>query len=383
MVQQETTASASRRLLDIGEAVDVRGRLARTSIATRLAFSVLAVTVVSLLVTVAVGLDHSEELTDGVVRARFAAVRSSRAIGVETYVRGLETDALQLASSPMAAEAATELGEAVTELTRLDGAVIDSLAVDLVDRYRDELLPRLEDVRGDVVPVGTVLPTGAAAIYLQSTYLAAAENAGIAVRLLGDARDGSRWSDVHADFHPRYRSIADRLGFDDLLLVDAETRVVLYSVEKRADVGTSLELGPFSGSALATLVDDVVRRADDGVTVRDLAPHAPAGDEPRLLVAAPVLDAGRADAVVVVVVAPDELNRIVTGDGEWEEAELGESGEVYLVGPDDRLRSDSRAFVEDRTGFRESVEAAGSVTADELRRIDAAGTTASIQRVDG
>ncbi|MEM9713249.1 MAG: adenylate/guanylate cyclase domain-containing protein, partial [Actinomycetota bacterium] len=47
------------------------------------------------------------------------------------------------------------------------------------------------------------------------------------------------------------------------------------------------------------------------------------------------------------------------------------------------LRSDSRAFVEDRTGFRESVEAAGSVTADELRRIDAAGTTASIQRVDG
>ncbi|MEO1061434.1 MAG: adenylate/guanylate cyclase domain-containing protein [Actinomycetota bacterium] len=357
-------------------------RRPRTSIATRLALSVLTVTVTSLIITVVVGLDSTDELTDDLVRARLEAVRSSRTLAVESYVGSVERQAVLLGESPMATDAAAGFTDGALELLDLSDAVVDPLRVELLDLYRDDVIPPLEAARGEPVNEPTVFPTGSIAIYLQANYRAAADGLDVDVDLINDARDGSAWTDVHAQLHGRYLEVAAQLDYEDILIVDADTRVVVYSVAKEAEFGTSLQLGPFSGSGLANLVDDVIDDPQGGAKVRDFAPYAPAGDRPQAFVGAPVLDGGRVVAAMVVRISPDEIDRIMTGEGDWEEAGLGETGEVYLVGGDDQLRSEARVFLEDRPTYLETTAEVGTVSAADQRRIVEGGTTIGVQDVD-
>ncbi len=42
-----------------------------------------------------------------------------------------------------------------------------------------------------------------------------------------------------------------------------------------------------------------------------------------------------------------KINRLMTMDKRWEESGMGKTGETFIVGPDDLMRSDSRLFLEE------------------------------------
>lgn len=358
-------------------------RLAGTSIATRLALALVGVTVVSLLVTSLVGLDSGDELTGERTRARLDAVRSSRAIAIESYVSSLDRRVEQLASTPMTVDAVQRFTEAYAELgATIDDDELDAVRVDLFDRYAADLIPSLEAARGRAVEVTSIFPAAPQGAYLQSTYLTAAEDVGVVPAVIGDARDGSAWTDVHIELHPRYRDIARRLEVEDLLLIDAESATIVYTVGKGPDTGTSLELGPYSGASLAGLVDQVLADPDSGIVFADFATYGAAGDVPTMFVGSAVVDDGRVIGVLVLRLSADEIARLATGEERWESVGLGESGEVYVVASDGRMRSESRAFLEDPGAYLDAVTVAGTTTEADRRRIEASGTTVSFQRVD-
>ena len=56
---------------------------------------------------------------------------------------------------------------------------------------------------------------------------------------LDDAGDGSRYSEAHAHFHPRFRDFTDRYGYRDMLLINLDGHVV-YSVKKQDDFASEL-----------------------------------------------------------------------------------------------------------------------------------------------
>jgi class 3 adenylate cyclase len=353
------------------------------SVATRLAVAIVVVAVVSLITTTLVGVVTGDRLSDGLLEAQFKATRTSKADEIETYLDAIANQTAIVAASPMTTDAAQRFTAAYNELARTDPDDLEAHNEELLTFYRDEYVPALEAVRGEEIRIRDVAPATPAGLYLQGTFLAGADEFGVAPRAIDDPADGSAWSEVHRELHPAFRSILDDVGFGDLYLIDPETGAVVYSVLKAPDFATDLEVGPYSGSTLATLVDRIKRAPEKGAVIgADFARYAPGLDRPVGFLGSPVLDGDDLVGVLAVQLPADEINRIMTSDGDWVSQGLGKTGEAFLIGPDDRMRSDSRVYLEDPTAYFSAAEAADTLTPDEANGVAAAGTTIVYQRAD-
>ena len=74
--------------------------------------------------------------------------------------------------------------------------------------------------------------------------------------------------------------------------------------------------------------------------VVDFAPFMPALGRPIALTGAAIFDGAEQIGILFIQFPLDEINRVMTGDGNWERDGLGRTGEVYLVGQDLLMRSD-------------------------------------------
>jgi class 3 adenylate cyclase/HAMP domain-containing protein len=117
------------------------------------------------------------------------------------------------------------------------------------------------------------------------------------------------------------------------------------------------------------------------VCFADFAPYAPAHGDPEAFMAVPVLDHGAVIAVLVAQLADEEIDKVVTGDRQWQQDGFGATGEAYLVGPDHRVRSAPRDFYENRELYLADLARAGQSQAD-LDEIVRYGTPVLHQRVD-
>ena len=182
---------------------------------------------------------------------------------------------------------------------------------------------------------------------------------------------------AHAAEHPALRDFQQLFGFYDLFLVgpEADGFPIFYSVFKEADFATRLLDGPYAGSGLA---DAVAAAAASGqAELVDFRPYAPSHDAPAAFLALPLGGEEGPEGPLLAVQMPiTGIDEVMTGGGSWRESGLGESGETYLVGPDLRLRSNSRFFLEDPAGY------AASLPAPEAERLRRFGTTVLLQGVD-
>ena len=110
--------------------------------------------------------------------------------------------------------------------------------------------------------------------------------------------------------------------------------------------------------------------------------------------AAPVIDQGVVIGVLIAQLSNDEIDNVVTGGRRWRQEGFGASGEAYLVGPDQLVRSTPRAFYENREAYFAELKAGGA--SDEQiaavrryetpvlhQRIDTQATRAALASVEG
>jgi len=169
-----------------------RIRFRNISVATRIATAIIIIAVGALAVTLVYGSIVRDGITRGALDARFAAATTAKADELERYVESLLTDTLQLASSPMTANASRRFAEAYAELPSPD-SLNQKLRTAVVAEYRDVYLPALAEARARPVAVGDVSPATDGARYLQGAYLGAALLDEVAPITLEDARDGTAW----------------------------------------------------------------------------------------------------------------------------------------------------------------------------------------------
>lgn len=349
------------------------------SLTSWLAVVVLTITVISLIVVSIVSLSHGTELSDNILEQRVRALRSLKASEIARYVNTTIAQTSALASSDTTVEATERFTQAYRELLTQDPGT--AATDDVLSFYRYEFGPDLEAATGVTIAWRDLVPTGNASTYLQYAYVTANESGPSVGRLVDDAGDGSEWSAVHQEFHPTFLDITDRLGVDDLYIIDPDEGVVVYSTGKAPDFATSLGRGPYSASALATLTRAVREAPEAGaVMVADLAPYAPALGEPAGFFAAPILTDGRLIGVLVIRIPVDKVNEIMTSNGNWADEGLGATGETYLVGSDGRMRSISRIFLEDPAAYFAGVEAARSLSGSSVDTVRALGTTVVFQQ---
>ncbi|MBE5315570.1 MAG: HAMP domain-containing protein [Xanthomonadales bacterium] len=145
------------------------------------------------------------------------------------------------------------------------------------------------------------------------------------------------YGQAHALFHPIYRSHLKRSEYYDIFLVDPEGDIV-YSVFKELDYATNLFTGPWRDSGLARAAKASLALDQPGaIAVDDYAPYGPSYESPAMFLASPIREGDQTLGVVIVQISLKRISAIVS-----DAAGLREGQDVFLVGPDRLLRSDSR-----------------------------------------
>jgi methyl-accepting chemotaxis protein len=165
------------------------------------------------------------------------------------------------------------------------------------------------------------------------------------------AGDGSIYSRVHGDVHPRAQRFLKNHGYYDVFLFDPEGNLI-YTADKERDFATNLDTGRWRDTGLGR----AFRAARDAesenfVVFTDFEPYEPSDGEPASFVAGPVrAEDGSLVGVLAFQVPVNRINEIMQFTGG-----MGETGETYIVGQDLLMRSDSR-FADSSTILRTSAD---------------------------
>jgi PAS domain S-box-containing protein len=152
-----------------------------------------------------------------------------------------------------------------------------------------------------------------------------------------DPGDASDFTAKHRRVHERFLRLLQIKELDDLLLIDTRGNVV-YTVMKDVDFGTNLLSGPFSQSNLAQVFRGAMAAQPPwGQVLADMAPYGPSGVPAMFMGQAVRNEFGAVAGVLVFRLNNDKLRETANHI-----QDLGETGEVYLVGADATRRSQTR-----------------------------------------
>ncbi len=343
--------------------------------ATRLAAMVLIVGSLSLIVATAVGLEAGQRLGRRLVSDALVLQRTAGANEVAAQVRSYESLAARLAGGPTAVDAVDGFSAAFGELYDVPEAETSAQERALLEVYEERYVAPLR-ARGDTVQLSDFLAEDAAAIYLQAAYSLTQPPITDAIAV-DDAGDGSRWSEVHVLVHPTFRNAVQAAGLLDVYVIEADTDRVLYTAAKRPDLGTSLAVGPYSGSVVAR-VSDAALQSTGGVA-SDINFYRGVPGVPIGAAAAAIRRGDRVLGTVVLTydaaIYTERLTAIYGATGSE-----ARSGSLYMLGAaDDTTRSDPQSYQADPTAFVTESAAYGLLTPAQQGEIDRNGTTVLVQ----
>ncbi|MEL7070353.1 MAG: adenylate/guanylate cyclase domain-containing protein [Cyanobacteria bacterium J06581_3] len=306
----------------------------------------LAVSVGSIAVIAYEGYRSGRNAIRSTVVNQLVSVRASKASQIENYFRSLRNEVQVVGHSPSTITAMKEFSTAFsTVLAEAADTEAAATSGNIRQYYRDEFASRLAENTSASVDADTFLPASTLARYLQTQYIVSNPNPVGEKEKLDDADDGTQYSTLHERYHPIFRDIVEEFGYYDLFLIDNDGNIV-YSVFKEVDFATSLRIGPYARSSLANAYRDAQKQNSSYIALSDFAAYTPSYEEPAAFMATPLYDGTELVGVLAIQVSVDEVNEVMTSDGNWSEEGLGETGETFLVGADQTLRSDSRLLIE-------------------------------------
>ncbi len=148
-------------------------------------------------------------------------------------------------------------------------------------------------------------------------------------------------------FGSYFNTYADENSYYDIFLINLEGDIV-YTQAQESDLGQNLSSGELAGSNLARSYNQAL---SDEVSLVDLEYYQPS-QSPAQFVTAPIKENEEIIGLVALQISIQEINTIM-----GEVSGLGESGETYLVGSDNLMRSDSR-FSENNDILEKKIETA-------------------------
>jgi class 3 adenylate cyclase len=361
-----TTKDASpEELTDSSDAAKRSRRrlLSRVSIQSKLLVMLLLTSILSAAIVGAIGYQSGRNSLRNSVFDRLTEIRQSQSRQLQHGIQDLK-DSLVIYSRGSTATQA--IGAFTAGFDQLATSTVNpAQQQSLVDYYSKRFAKDEKAQTGDNVDIAALLPTSPAQRYLQAHYSVPfgdydkpSADWDAAIKL-DDAHDGSAWSAANAQFNDFFREVVTRFEFEDALLLDTRGNVV-YSAYKGVDLGSNIVNGPYKGSALTGAYQKALDSNDiDYVGLTDFGDYEPAS-EPTAWFVSPVGPRGDVQGVLALQFPISKINTLMTMDGRWEESGMGKTGETFIVGPDELMRSNSRLFLEDPQSYKRDVVAAGT-----------------------
>ena len=333
-----------------------RRPLSRVSIQSKLLVMLLLTSILSAAVVGAIGYQSGRSSLRASVFDRLTEIRESQS-------RALHSEFSDLRNSLIIYSRGSTTIDALQAFTagfdQLNTATINPAQQQSIENYyRNQFAKSEGQQTGNQVDIDALLPTSNAQKYLQANYTAPFTDWDASIKN-DDARDGSVWSAANARYNGFFREIVNRFEFEDALLLDTRGNVV-YTAYKGVDLGTNILTGPYRQGEVRDAFDKtLLSNAVGYVGITDFGDYQPA-DQPTAWMMVPVGPRGRVDGVLAVQFPISKINRLMTFDRKWEAAGMGKTGETFLVGPDDLMRSDSRLFIEDPQAYKRDAVNAGT-----------------------
>ncbi|REL26472.1 methyl-accepting chemotaxis protein [Thalassotalea euphylliae] len=147
--------------------------------------------------------------------------------------------------------------------------------------------------------------------------------------------DTYEYQDLWASKGSTLKNLSEINGYSDVLLITADTGHVVYSARQNADLGANLKANFDQNNPLANVWQRVVNNKT--LQYQDYTPYQAQNNQPVAFIAAPVVDLKQQVVAVVVLQLSQDIINGITG----QRSGMGETGESYLVGSDNLMRSDS------------------------------------------
>ncbi|MGC1305635.1 MAG: adenylate/guanylate cyclase domain-containing protein [Phormidesmis sp.] len=315
----------------------------------------LAVSIGSILMIAYEGYRSGRNAIAASVVKQLLGLRSSKASQIEAYFRTLRSEVKVLGNSPSTISAmqdfATAYGTVLGDSNSIDASRVGQLR----QFYKTEFTPKLAQNTGQQSNSDTFLPASILSRYLQYEYIVDNPNELGEKQKLADAEDGTQYNAFHQRYHPIFQQILDEFGYYDLFLIDNDGNIV-YSVAKEVDFATNLRLGAYARSGLSTVYKDAQRQNSGYVAISDFDFYDPSYGAPAAFMATPLYQGIELVGVLAIQLPVNEIDQVMTNGRNWEADGLGQSGETFLVGSDQLMRSDSRALVERPEAYFKALE---------------------------
>jgi methyl-accepting chemotaxis protein len=189
--------------------------------------------------------------------------------------------------------------------------------------------------------------------------------------ILAEMDVAEAFSPVDSSGVPFFQKYQEMYGYYDLFLINPDG-YIFFTVVKEPDYQTNLVTGPYRDTGLGKVFRQVSNEKTFGFA--DFEPYAPSAGVPAAFIAQPVINelSGNVDVVVALQLPLEDINAIMQ-----ERTGMGETGETYLVGPGQRMRSDSYL---DPVGHSVTASFAGSV---EENGVDTLASQEALQGLSG
>ena len=352
--------------------------LNQVSIKTKLIVMLLVVSLCAMLASTYICSSSGKATLTEKVFNQLTSLRAAKTYQIQDYFQSLYHHSQTLSEDLTVVGAMQEFKTAYRQLEQTTVPAGFDAKIDTF--YRTEFLTKLTRTNEGSPVLASYTPKTIAARYLQYHYIAANPNPVGKKLLLDNPGDASAYSRAHARYHPIFRNIVEKYGYYDMFLIDPEGTVV-YTVFKEADFTTNLTNGPYNESNLASAIAAARQANGTGyVKIVDFKPYTPSYGAPAAFITAPIFNGSQFIGILAFQLPVDKINNVMTGNKNWKQNGLGDSGETYLVGSDYLMRSASRFQIEDPEGYAKTLRSIGT-DENTLKKIKEFNTTILLQEV--
>ena len=343
------------------------------SVQSKLIAAFVLLTLLAIGIVSWIGYVSARESLRASAESQLMGLERSKAALVQNILRSARNQVLALSASRGLTDATRELLTAYRQLAR--EPVTPEMQAEVRRFYREEFEPVLREHSAIDPPKDSLLPTTTTGWYLHYHYLATGPKPYGSENTNRSTNDKSAYGQVVARRLPEIEGAMQRLGQENLLLVDPETLDVFFSLKQSSILGTNLVNGPYAASKMSALAQGLRNSQNvDDYRVADFEAYYPALGQPNAFVGTPVFDGPRMSAVMLLRLPIEPINNALSGNRQWEAEGLGKTGEVYLLGPDQTMRTDSRFLIENPTEFLKTLRGS-TLTTRTAETVEKLGTT--------
>jgi len=343
------------------------------SVRSKIIIAFVSLTLLAVVVVSWIGYVSARSSLRAVSERQLMGLQRTKSAMVKATLDAARNEVLSLSASQLVQDASEELNAAYRQLSR--EPVTPEMKAEVERFYRDEFVPGLVKRTSMSPPEGSLLPTTSTGMYLHYHYIATGPKPYGAKRLNQSVTDKSAYAKAVARFLPELNVVVVRLGLENITLVDPETMEVFFSLEESTVLGTNLMSGPYASTNMSALGRKLQNsRNEDDYKVADFEAYPPALGSPKAFVGTPVFVGPRMSAIMMLRIPNEPIAKALSGNRSWEAEGLGKTGEVFLLGPDQTMRTDSRFLIEDPAAFIKTLRQS-TLTSGNVDNIEKLGTT--------